>query len=209
MFSGYILVGGKSSRMKTNKAQLKLAKKTLSEHAVSSLSQLASNQIKFVTNEENQAETNQLLSLHIPRISDEFPERAALGGIYTALADSQSKWTIILACDYPFVTEDLIAQLAEVAKKAEETISAVVPIQPEGFIQPLCAFYRTSVCLKTARELINQKEIQSARRLAEEVKTQWVSFKELKQLKNSKNFFLNINTKEDYLKAKKIFDKYS
>ncbi len=209
MFDGYVLVGGKSSRMGTNKASLRLGNQTFAERAVSALREIAFENVFFITGAMQDDEANRLLPADILRIADTLPNRAALGGIYTALAHSHNEWTAILACDFPFVTKDLFVRFAELAKKSDGKIAAVVPIQSDGRAQPLCALYRTRDCLKITEKLMKSDEIYPARRLAERVKTYRARFDEINDLPGSENFFRNVNTQADYLQAQNIFQQIS
>ena len=205
MFEGYVLVGGNSSRMGTSKFALQLGDKTFSELAASALQKIAAERIYFVTGAHQEDELERVLPCDVPRIPDVFPHKAALGGIYTALAHAKTEWTAILACDYPFVTGDLFALLAEIASSVGADVWAVAPIQSDGRVQPLCAVYRTKPCLNIAKQLMESDKISPARRLPETVTTRWVEFEELKNLTGAENFFTNINTKEEYLEAHNIF----
>ena len=207
MLEGYVLVGGNSSRMGTNKFALRLGDKTFSERADAALQKIAAEQVYFVTGENQTIESEGLLPCHVPRITDVFPHKAAIGGIYTALANAKTEWTAILACDYPFVTGDLFVRLAEIAISVDANVSAVAPIQPDGRVQPLCAVYRIEPCMKIAKQLLKSDKIPAARRLSESVTTRWVEFEELKDLPGAENFFTNVNTKEEYLEAQNILQR--
>ena len=207
MFDGYVLTGGKSSRMKTDKAALRLGDATFAERAVAALQKIAAGRVSFVVGANQEDETVKLLPLDVPRITDVFPHKAALGGIYTALTHSKSEWAVILACDYPFVTADLFLRLAEIAKSADEKVAVVVPVQPDGQAQPLCTLYRVEYCLIAAERLLKNDKIPPVRRLLENVETRRVEFRELTDLRGAKNFFTNVNTPEDYLRVLSIYQK--
>jgi molybdopterin-guanine dinucleotide biosynthesis protein A len=207
VFDGYVLVGGKSSRMGANKFALPLGDATFSERVVVALQKIAAGRVSFVVGTNQAAETDKLLPLDVPRITDIFPHKAALGGIYTALVDTKAEWAAIAACDYPFVTADLFVRLAEIANSADEKIAAIVPVQPDGRVQPLCTLYRVKPCLIAAEQLLNNDEIPPVRRLFQSVETRRVEFMELTDLHGAKDFFTNINTLEDYLRVLSIHQK--
>lgn len=165
MFDGYILVGGASSRMQTNKAALLLSGMTFAERAVAALRNITEGRVSFVTGANHTDEKNKILQPDVPQITDVFPHKAALGGIYTVLAHTKNRWTIILACDFPLVTSELFNKLAVIAASVDERVSAVVPIQSDGQVQPLCAFYRVEPCLIAAEKLLKSNKISPARRL--------------------------------------------
>ena len=208
MFDGYVLVGGGSSRMGTNKFALRFGAETFAERASSALRKIADGRVYYVVGANQTEKTDGLLPLDIPKITDVYPNKAAPGAIYTALAHSKNEWTAILACDYPFVTEDLFARLAEIADSAQADVSAVVPVQPDGRAQPLCAIYRTKRCRQTAKQLLKSGVIPPARRLPENVSTHWVRFEELTDLSGAEYFFTNINTRKEYTEAQNLFRQF-
>lgn len=183
----FILAGGASSRMGTDKARLILNGKTFIQQIAETLQLVASNII--VVGQDSQ-------ELAFTSVVDVHPKWGALGGIHTALANCKTEWAIIVACDLPFVTVDLCKRLSEFRPDYE----AVVPIQPDLVPQPLCGFYKVNPCLDQATELI-----QSGHRrpldLLQNVNTKWVPFSQLEDLRGAHKFFVNINTPEDYYEA--------
>jgi molybdopterin-guanine dinucleotide biosynthesis protein A len=91
MFDGYILVGGRSSRMKTNKAALLLGGMTFAERAVAALRNITEGRVSFVTGANHIDEKNKFLLPNVPQNTDLFPHKAALGGIYTALTNTKNR----------------------------------------------------------------------------------------------------------------------
>jgi molybdopterin-guanine dinucleotide biosynthesis protein A len=207
MFDGYVLTGGKSSRMKTDKAALRFGDATFAERAVAALQKIAARRVSFVVGTKQADEADKLLPLDVRRINDVFPRKAALGGIYTALVDAKAEWAAIAACDYPFVTADLFVRLAEIADSADEKIAAIAPVQSDGRVQPLCAIYRVKPCLSAAEQLLNGDKIPPARRLLETNETRLVEFRELTDLRGAENFFINVNTPADYLRVLSVLQK--
>jgi molybdopterin-guanine dinucleotide biosynthesis protein A len=183
----FILAGGASSRMGTDKSRLLLDGQTFSQRIANTLLEVASEVTIVGQGSED------------PRIkstSDVYPQWGALGGVHASLAVARTEWALVVACDLPFVTAELFRRLAALRENHE----AVVPIQKDGRPQPLCSLYRIDPCLGQAQELI----IAGKRRpldLLESVKTCWLPFAELQDLDGVEKFFLNINTPEDYYEA--------
>jgi len=73
-------------------------------------------------------------------------------------------------------------------------------VQADGRQQPLCALYRTELCLPVAAELIAAGE-RKPRALLAAVKTRWVPPEELDHLPGAANFFMNVNSPADYERA--------
>lgn len=145
----FILAGGRSSRLGRNKALERLGGVTLAGRAFSAVRDSAvASKITFV------AGTSMKSAMEARRLDADFvfdlvEDRGPLGGLHTALASTTADWIFLLACDLPFVSADLIERLS--AFMSEE-VGAVVPEQPDGRLQPLCAFYK----VQTARGVVQR-----------------------------------------------------
>lgn len=186
---GFILVGGSSSRMGTDKSRLILNGRTFTEHIAEVLAQITPS-VKLVGKGRD--------DLGLESTTDVFESWGALGGLHAALAACRKEWSMIVACDLPFVTTRLFGRLTELRQGFE----AVAPRQKNGYLQPLCALYRVDPCLERCEGLIKAGERRPLA-LLQAVKSRLVAFEELSDLNDSDRFFDNINTPEDYTMAKK------
>jgi molybdopterin-guanine dinucleotide biosynthesis protein A len=182
----YILAGGASRRMGTDKSQLLLQNESLIQRIKNTVEPVAS-RVRVVglpRSEEGNI------------VPDIYPKWGALGGVHGALAACNSDWAMVVACDLPFITPELLLLLISLRNEHD----AVVPIQADHRPQPLCALYRVNPCLKSAAQLIESGHRRPTD-LLDAVNTRWVSFAELEHLQHSEHFFVNINTPEDYYEA--------
>lgn len=192
---GFILIGGASSRMGTDKAHLKLAGQTFTERIAAALSSVAGT-VRCVGARPAREDCTPGCLMNVPDIH---PGWGALGGLYAALAAGNSEWAAIAACDLPFVTGALFMRLVALREKFD----AVAPVQSDGRAQPLCALYRCQRCLPEAASLIAKGE-RRPRALLAAVNTRWVTQSDLDDLDGAANFFWNINTPEDYARAQSL-----
>jgi molybdopterin-guanine dinucleotide biosynthesis protein A len=188
---GFILLGGASSRMGTDKARLDLGGKQFVERIAYSLSHVT-DRISIVGARDSAN------NWQFPNVPDVYDRVGALGGLHAALTSCASEWAAIVACDLPFVSGELFVRLASL----RENFDSVVPVQDDGRLQPLCAFYRCASCLPATTELIESGE-RRPRRLLEHIKTRFVAASELSTLSDAQLFFMNINTAEDYERARR------
>lgn len=188
---GFILAGGESRRMGTDKSRLFLGGQTFGERIAGELSAVTSS-IKVVGS--NTAELK--LPTNIQFTPDVYPRWGALGGVHAALSACSASWALVVACDFPFVTSELFRSLASV----RESFEAVAPIQADGIPQPLCSLYRVEPCLRLADQLIKSGERKPIA-LLQSVRTRWVLFSELSKLEGADCFLNNINTPEDFARA--------
>lgn len=188
---GFILVGGASSRMGTDKARLTLGGRNFVERIHSALSAITP-QTSLVGAVEAQELWPQL-----PSLPDVHVKWGALGGLHTALAACEAEWAAVAACDLPFITGELFVRLASL----RGNFDAVVPVQMDGRWQPLSALYRVSRARNLAAQLIAEGE-RRPRALLKQLHTRHVAFAELEDLRGADRFFTNVNTPEDYAHAR-------
>lgn len=179
-----------------DKAELFLGNKTFAERAVISLRAVAPENIYLIGN-------NPKYSVDLPVLPDLIKKnsRGSIIGLYTALFHTKSEWTAVLACDLPFVTGELFKRLASFIT---EDFDAVVPKQPDGKIQPLCALYRRNSCLIKVEEMLKE-ENWKLKVLTDRLKTRFVEFDFFRDMSCAEQLFFNVNTPEDYEKVKQIF----
>jgi molybdenum cofactor guanylyltransferase len=192
---GFILVGGQSRRMGSDKSRLVFAGQTGVAHIAAALRPLTLS-VRLVGSRDHCGDFQ-----NIPDLDERW---GALGGIHAALDACRSTWALIAACDLPLVTTELFKRLWQEAETAE-VFDAIVPIQSDGRPQPLCAFYRRDSCLAAARTLIAAGE-HRPRALLASVKTHKAIFDDLADLPGASTLFLNVNTPDDYERAKRILE---
>lgn len=131
-------------------------------------------------------------------LHDLHDHKGPLGGIHTALVNcAPHEAALILGCDLPFLTTDLLTLLCQRQQSGHQ--SATVPFDQSGRPQPLAAIY-TPTCLAPATQMLVAGQLRIDR-LYERVVTARIPFAELASLPNAADFFLNINTPEEYQAA--------
>jgi molybdenum cofactor guanylyltransferase len=134
--AGYVLAGGRSSRMGRDKAKLPFHGASLAEIVAREVA-LAAGKVTYVGRPD------------LGGIPDLYPGEGPLGGILTALRHTDADWNLIVACDMPEVTAAFLRHL--VLQTRESSADIVLPYcgdRPE----PLCAVYhrRTLGALEAA-----------------------------------------------------------
>jgi len=180
-----ILVGGKSSRMGTNKAFLELKGKTFIELQIELLREMF-DEISISANTPSEYEY-----LNLPIFKDIYPGKGPLGGIYTSLINSSSLHTFMLACDMPFVGPELIKHLKDLTKEYD----VVIPKSENG-LEPLHAFYSKN-CIEPIKRELDENNLR-IRSFFPQVNVKIVELDSLTSSDHFKNSIKNLNTMADY-----------
>lgn len=153
----FILIGGRSSRFGSDKAFTEFEGKMLAVRAAETVEKaLSPKTLRFVAASDGQFGADLIFRLGRPVVADLKPGFGAWSGLHTALAYSSTEWTFVLACDLPLVSKGFISGIADLI---DETVVAVIPRQPDGRLQPLCAFYRRRTVLSAIEKLIDTGSI--------------------------------------------------
>lgn len=138
-----VMAGGRSLRMGSDKATLRLGERTLLQRVI--------DVVQPIFGELRVSVREPRPDLDWPQICDERPDGGPLVGLCTSLAQARTPWIFALATDMPFAEPALIELLAQ----RRAGYDAVVPVVG-GHPQPLAAFYAAS-CLTVVRALLDDE----------------------------------------------------
>ena len=187
--SVFILAGGKSTRMGTDKAFVPLDGRTLLARALDLARQMTSD-VRIVGDRKKFAP-------FAPVVEDEFPGCGPLAGIHAALRSSNSELNVILAVDTPFVS---LALLQHLITRARNCPSALVTLpRANGGWQPLCAVYRRPFAAAAEQALTQGRYKIDA--LFDEAAVEQIGEEELQTAGFSPRIFRNVNTPEELASA--------
>jgi molybdopterin-guanine dinucleotide biosynthesis protein A len=192
---GFVLAGGKSSRMgpNTDKAFLDFHGQTLLERALT-VAGMVCDRVTIVGDPGRFAKYGS--SEYGPVVADIFPGCGPLAGIHAALVHSTAELNLMLAVDMPFVSRELLAFLFAAAEPSDAIIT--VPRTGKGF-QPLCAVYRRDFSTVAEQALRAGKyKVDAA---FSSVPVQVIEENELAAAGFSEQSFFNVNTPQDRLAA--------
>jgi len=190
-FTGFILAGGKSSRMGADKYALPIGEETFLTRAANVLRPVCES-VKIVLSRTQNIETD------LPVIRDIFENRGAPGALHAAFKDCRTKMAIILAVDLPNVSTQSIENLAGFALASNKYLG-FVPRQADGKPQPLCAVYRARFCLPTLEKLLEENKTASATDFLDLISPKYI---DADRLSDDENLLLNVNFPADFDKFK-------
>jgi molybdopterin-guanine dinucleotide biosynthesis protein A len=188
--AAFILAGGKSTRMGTDKAFVALDGRTLLARALE-LARSVTGDVRIVGDSEK-------FSPFAPVVEDVFPGCGPLGGIHAALRVSKKELNVVLAVDVPFASMALLQFLITRARGVSSAM-ATIPRTGGGW-QPLCAVYRRGFA--DAAETALQAGRYKIDALFDDARTQVIREEELEVSGFSARMFRNLNTREELESAR-------
>jgi molybdopterin-guanine dinucleotide biosynthesis protein A len=171
-----ILCGGKSSRMQSEKGLVLYQNKTFIEYIIEAVLPI-SNSIQLITN------TNDYDYLAYKKIKDIVVDKGPLGGIYTALVYSEAEMNLILSCDIPLISTEILLELTE---KHNPNFDVSV-FEDTDRIHPLIGIYSTKI-LPVLKKSIDENDLKMMRFISN-VKHQLIPITD-----DKKQLFKNINS---------------
>ena len=183
--TGYILAGGRSSRMGEDKGLILLNRKPIISYVINQLKP-AVDKIIIVSNNIDYAQFGYEV------ITDTIKNIGPSAGILAALNHTDTEKNLIVSCDMPFITTDTI----ECIINKSNDYQIAVPIYKDKY-EPMFAVY-SKECIGKWEDLI----MHGTYKMIDIIN----HFGVLKlNVDNNQEFndsiFININTKDDYQKA--------
>lgn len=142
-FSAVVLAGGRSTRMGTDKAFLRVGNDLLIERQLRCLRESGATELLI----SGRVEVD-YSSFEATVVNDEFPRAGPLAGVAAALKGSSSCLVFVLAVDMPRMTPAMIGRIISRCKDS----GGCVPVDGHG-LQPLGAAYPISL-LPLAEDLL-------------------------------------------------------
>jgi molybdopterin-guanine dinucleotide biosynthesis protein A len=171
-----ILCGGKSSRMQSEKGLVLYQNKPFIEYIIDAVLPISRN-IQLITN------TNDYDYLPYRKIKDIVTEKGPLGGIYTALVHSESEMNLLLSCDIPLISTEILLELIE-----NHNVNFDVSVfEDANRIHPLIGIYDRNI-LPVIKKAIENNDLKMLHLLSK-VTHQLIPIPEEKR-----NLFQNINS---------------
>ena len=190
-----VLAGGGGLRLGREKALENLGEISLLERVLLQLSFLDSDILLVTAKELSRPWLEGYPRLKV--VSDIYPGKGPLGGIYTGLELSNSFYNVIVACDMPFLNRALLGYMAGVSAGYD----LVVP-RLKGLVEPLHAVY-SKACLASIEGLLKQGVL-GIRELFRLVRVRYVEAEEIDRFDPEHLSFFNINTRADLARARDL-----
>ncbi len=191
LISCIVLAGGKGKRLGTDKAFLRIGGQVLIEGIVEKMAQIG-DEVIVVTNSPQRYS-----HLEARLVGDVYPGKGALGGIYSGLRAARSDYSLVVACDMPFLDLRLLRYMILLSPGQDVVIPRI-----EGLTEPLHAIYSRR-CLQPIERVLAS----GGRRIIgffPEVRVRYVEEQEINLFDPRHLSFFNINTPADLEKARNL-----
>ena len=195
-----ILAGGPSKRFGQEKGLIELAGKPLILHVLDRVSKIVEETVVVVSSETQKETFERLLSHRASLVVDRHIARSPLVGASAGFESAQGEYSLLLPCDTPFVSSQIMRFLLDLCINK----SAVIPRWPNGYIEPLQAAYHTKSALTAAKTALEEGKLDLQSMIARLRGVRYVSTMVLRQMDSKLLTFFNINTFGDLKRAESL-----
>jgi molybdopterin-guanine dinucleotide biosynthesis protein A len=198
--SAVILAGGFSRRFGRDKGLVVLAGKPLILHVIDRVSKVVDEVLVVVSSEEQKNNFETVLEEKADLVIDKDDSQSPLVGAITGFETANAEYSLLLPCDTPLVSTQIIQFLLDMCTNR----SAAIPRWSNGYIEPLQAVYRTESALTAAKTVLKQGKMNMQSMIDNLKGVRYVSTMVLEQLEPDLLTFFNVNTPHDLKKAEAI-----
>ncbi len=191
MMTSIVLAGGKSIRLGREKALEKIGGQSLIQQVIGRLYSLE-NEIIVVT-----SQTYNLPDLGVKQVTDIYPDKGPLGGIYSGLRAAPCFYCLVVGCDMPLLNVALLRYIMELSHGFDVVIPRV-----DSNVEPLHAVYSKN-CLASIEAALKQDRLQ-IQGFFHQMKVRYVEYAELKKFDPELLSFFNINSESDLKRAQAL-----
>jgi len=190
-----VLAGGKGLRLGRDKIVETVGNISLLERVISYLSLFSRDIIIVTASMQSLPQFTAYPKLKI--VADTYPGKGPLGGIYTGLVASDSRYNLVVAGDMPFLNQALLHYMIQLC----DDFDLVVP-RLGSMVEPLHAVYSKG-CLAPIENLFKQGNLKVSDLLTL-VRVRYVEAEEINQFDPKHLSFFNINTEADLKIAQEL-----
>jgi molybdopterin-guanine dinucleotide biosynthesis protein A len=126
--------------------------------------------------------------------------QSPLVGALTGFKEAHGRYAVLLPCDTPLVSRDVISLLFELCINR----NAVIPRWPNGYIEPLQAVYCTKLVFEAAEKALDEGELKMRSMVDRLRGIRYISTLVLQQLDPTLKTFFNINSPLDLKKTESM-----
>jgi len=198
--SAIVLAGGFSSRFGQDKGLLQLADKPLIKHVLDAISTLVDEKMVVASSRVQAENYAKVLGSDVNVLIDMDDAQSPLVGALTGFKEARGEYALLLSCDTPFVSRDVVSLLFEMCINRY----AVIPRWPNGYIEPLQAVYCAKPAYEAAKNALSERKLNVQSMVDRLRGVRYVSTLVLRQLDPGLRTFFNVNTLLDLKRAESM-----
>jgi len=193
--SGIVLAGGKSLRLDLDKRLVKIGNQSLIERSISLVAPVVDEVI--AVSSQGRVPSLMINDLNVRIVSDIYSDQGPLAGIHAGLSASNTSLNVVVACDMPFLQQNLLYYMLQISSGFDAVIPCIC-----GLLEPLHAVYNKS-CLELIENQLGRgrRKISSMLMLA---KVRYLEQEEIKRFDPELMSFFNVNNAEDLSRAREL-----
>ena len=213
-FSGILLAGGKSSRMKTQKALLRLGGMTLLERQIEKLKALGCDEIILSLAAEGAENFKVAEESQVLQVRDLVAEAGPLAGLYSCLPRCRFP-ALVISVDLPLLSVETLRGLLQAHLEAGNRDSGrlisrgkmpkATILRSHGVMEPLIGVYDPA-CGEICKNLIEGRGFETEKKPAVRALIQRLNC-QFYEFTGDPRELLNCNSPEDFQQAKEFFSK--
>jgi len=195
-----ILAGGFSKRFGQDKCLIDLVGKPLVLHVVDRVSSVVNEKVVVVSSDALREALSNMFKSKTKVVVDKYEGQSPLVGALTGFESVNAEYSLLLPCDTPFVSAEIVALLLDLCVNR----GAVIPRWPNGYIEPLQAVYNTKSAIEAAKKALDEGKRDLSSMINYLYGVRYVSTLVLQQLDSKLLTFFNVNGVEDLKRAESM-----
>lgn len=198
--SAIVLAGGLSKRFGLDKGLVKLAWRPLILHVLDRVSTVVDEIVIVVGSESQEKAYAPFLRQKVKAVVDKFEIQSPLIGTLAGLESVEGRYSLLLPCDTPFISSQIMALLLELCVNND----AVIPQWPNDYLEPLQATYDTKSAIAATRKALKDGELNMYSMISRLKKVRYISTQDFERIDPRLMTFFNVSTPEDLKEAEHI-----
>jgi len=195
--SAIIVAGGISKRLGQDKGLIKLTEKALILYILDTLATIVDEVVVVVSSEIQKRKFAEIIKQKARIVIDKANFHTPLIGALAGLENVQTEYTLLLACDTPFLSSKILNFLLDTCTNK----SAAIPRWSNGNVEPLHAAYNTKKAITAAITALENGKLDMHSMIENMQNVRYISTMVLQQFDPKLITFFNINTRSDLKNA--------
>jgi molybdopterin-guanine dinucleotide biosynthesis protein A len=187
-----VLAGGRSSRLGKEKHSEVISGRSIIERVLDRIHSVSDETLLVISRRQS---ATAFSYPGVKTVFDLYPDKGALGGIYTGLVYSGHSRNMVVACDMPFLNGELLRYMIDLAAGFDIVIPRVGELT-----EPLHAVY-SNRCVGPMEKQMKEGDLRIAHVFGQ-VRVRYVEEQELDAFDPNRVSFFNVNTREDLDRAR-------